>query len=201
LERGWQPTAYQYTDATGAVVYEKLRLEFFDSAGVRIAKTFRQRHRNDNGNVVENLRGIEPLPYRLEEMAANPDATVWVVEGEKCADAVAETGRTATSVSKWTADIVAHFRGRDVVVVPDNDDPGRRIAAQAEAALRPVAKTLRLASLPSSTPRKKMVGISLTSWRAAATWPTLKPNLRGRTMVMDLFGGTKSARAAMPTTS
>ena len=154
VERGWQPTIYDYDDANGVTVYHKVRLELFDSAGVRIGRTFRQRRRDANGRHVENLDGVSPVPYRLPEIVANPEPLIWVLEGEKCADAVAATGRLATSVAKWTAEVISNFQGRDVIVVPDNDDAGAKLAAKADAALRPVAKSVRIAKPPVLNPAR-----------------------------------------------
>lgn len=154
FERGWHATAYDYMCADGKSVYQNVRLELFDTTGTRIGKTFRQRRHDDSGRVVENLTGVQHVPYRLPDLIENPDATIWVNEGEKCADAVADTGRIATSVAKWTDEVISHFRGRDVIVVPDNDDAGARRAAKAEAALRPVAKSLRIAKPPVLDPAR-----------------------------------------------
>ena len=148
LQRGWQPTIYPYEGEDGVTAYERLRLELFDSTGIRIKKTFRQRHYDQDGNVIENMHGVSPLPYRLLDIMGDTGAVIWLVEGEKDADALAAIGMTATSVSKWTDEIIEHFRGRDVVVVPDNDDPGARHAANAEAALLPLVKSLRIARPP-----------------------------------------------------
>lgn len=152
--RGWRATAYPYEDENGATVFENVRLELFDNHGHRVEKTFRYRRHDGDGNVVENLDGIAPLPYRLQDILADTGAVIWVVEGEKDADALAAIGRTATSVSKWTEEIIEHFRGRDVVVVPDNDDAGAKRAAKANAALLPVVKSLRIAHPPVLDPSR-----------------------------------------------
>jgi putative DNA primase/helicase len=84
---------------------------------------------------------------------------VYVVEGEKCVDALVELGLTATTTSgganNWSkADgetIRRAFAGRRVVVLPDNDEPGRRYAASAMRDLLQVAaevKVLPLSGLP-----------------------------------------------------
>lgn len=48
------------------------------------------------------------IPYRLPELiATQPDAPVFITEGEKCADIVVKCGYVTTSASegpgKWTA--------------------------------------------------------------------------------------------------
>jgi hypothetical protein len=76
----------------------------------------------------------EPRPlYRLRELLATPQNTwIWVVEGEKAADALATCGLCATTSAggakaahktDWTP-----LAGRRVVVLPDADDAGERYA-------------------------------------------------------------------------
>jgi hypothetical protein len=76
----------------------------------------------------------EPRPlYRLPELLqADPQEPVFVLEGEKCAEAAAELGLVATTSSgganaaaksDWTP-----LRGRHVVILPDNDAAGRQYA-------------------------------------------------------------------------
>jgi hypothetical protein len=93
------------------------------------------------------------LPYRLPELL-DSDRTepVWICEGEKCADAVAAIGLTATSASegagKWTADLNEWFRDRIVYVLPDNDEPGRKHAELITRNLSGVAREVRIVELP-----------------------------------------------------
>ncbi|MEQ9461113.1 MAG: AAA family ATPase [Phycisphaeraceae bacterium] len=78
-------------------------------------------------------RAIKPHPlYRLPELAKDPDAAVYVTEGEKCADLVASLGLVSTtsaggaqraSGTDWTP-----LAGRDVIVLPDEGGPGGRYA-------------------------------------------------------------------------
>ena len=76
--------------------------------------------------------GRNPL-YRLVDLKNNPSSLVWIVEGEKCADALAERGFVATasgsatsaSITDWTP-----IKGRNVVIWPDKDDAGRKYATQ-----------------------------------------------------------------------
>jgi hypothetical protein len=68
----------------------------------------------------------KPL-YNLNEILKRPDETVWIVEGEKCADALmilrilATTSGGATSAEEadWSP-----LYNRHITVWPDNDEPG-----------------------------------------------------------------------------
>lgn len=96
----------------------------------------------------------EPLPlYRLPELLAS-SGRVYVAEGEKCVEALAQPGLTATTSahganaphkSEWSP-----LSGRDVVVLPDADEAGRRYAADVARilyGLNPPA-TVRIVELP-----------------------------------------------------
>ena len=75
-----------------------------------------------------------PRPlYRLVELLAS-SGRVYVVEGEKAADAVASLGLVATT-SAGGAKAAAKtdwspLAGRKVVILPDNDAPGEAYAAE-----------------------------------------------------------------------
>jgi len=91
------------------------------------------------------------IPYRLPELLARPDDPVFVVEGEKDADRLIDAGLIATTSSegagKWTASCASYLHGRDVFVIPDNDDPGR-LHAQIVIDTLPGASLLVLPELP-----------------------------------------------------
>jgi RecA-family ATPase len=131
---------YDYRDADGTLLYQVLRLE---------PKDFRQRRPDGNGKWIWKLEDRRVL-YRLSELLKFPDASVFVCEGEKDADRVAELGCCATTVAagKWTAECVAGLAGRDVAILEDNAEAGRTKALAAAQALNGAAKTIRIVSLP-----------------------------------------------------
>jgi hypothetical protein len=101
------------------------------------------------------LAGVEPVLYRLPLLVARAEDVVFVVEGEKDADNLAALDLLATTspmgAGKWRASYSETLRGRHVVILPDNDDTGRKHAQQVAAALQGVAgsvKVLDLADLP-----------------------------------------------------
>ena len=111
---------YDYTDQHGEVVYQIRRYE---------PKTFRQVRPDGNGGWLHNLDGVTPVPYRLHEMLARPNEPVFVVEGEKAADRLAKLGILATTNNggskNWKPELNQWFAGRNVVILPDNDEAGR----------------------------------------------------------------------------
>ena len=77
----------------------------------------------------QGLQPKRPLLY-LEKLAAQPDAPVVVCEGEKAADAAASLlpDHVATcwpnGSKAWSKADFTPLRGRDVLLWPDNDQPG-----------------------------------------------------------------------------
>lgn len=131
---------YDYTDANGKLLYQVLRYE---------PKDFRQRQPNGNGGWTWKVDDRH-VPYRWHDLLKFPDATIFVTEGEKDADRVAELELCATTVAagKWTDDCIKALTGRDIVILEDNDDAGRNKALEAATALHGTAKTIRIVSLP-----------------------------------------------------
>lgn len=92
------------------------------------------------------------VPYRLPELL-DSTGTVVIVEGEKAADAAVDLGQCAiTSVAgsnqakgtDW-----AHIKGREVVIVPDNDTPGDKYAKEvARLCYKADAASVSIAKLP-----------------------------------------------------
>jgi putative DNA primase/helicase len=104
----------------------------------------------------------EPRPlYRLREiLAASEGAFVFVVEGEKCADVVASLGFYATTSAGGAnaADKTdwSPLRGKNVVILPDNDSAGERYADEVARLCREVGaasiRVLRLADYATGLP-------------------------------------------------
>lgn len=100
----------------------------------------------------KGLNGAERILYRLPDLLADPGATVFIVEGEKCADALAELGFVATTnpegAGKWRDELSAALAGREVVILPDNDEPGREHATTVAASVAEHAAGVRVLTLP-----------------------------------------------------
>ena len=142
---------YDYTDADGQLRYRVVRLK---------PKDFRVKRPDPAkaGEWLWNLADCEPLPYRLPAVlsAIAAGETVFVVEGEKDADALTALGLTATTnhggAGRWTPACSRHFAaGAKVVVIADNDRPGLNHALNVVRRLRDrgcAAFSLRLPDLP-----------------------------------------------------
>lgn len=134
---------YDYRDEQGAGLFQAVRLS---------PKTFRLRRRNEEGEWGWKMDGVRRVPYRLPELQGQ--RLVLLVEGEKDADNVAAVGLPATTTPTggggWGEEYAAIIKAagvEKVVVIPDNDAPGRRYAAQAGTALTACGITVRVLEL------------------------------------------------------
>jgi hypothetical protein len=137
---------YPYQDERGLLLFEVLRFE---------PKSFAQRRPDGRVGYAWDLTGVRRVPYRLPELL-NATGTVYVAEGEKDTDRLAEMGLTATcnpcGAGNWRPEFNQHFAERDVIILPDNDGPGLAHADDVARGLYPVAKSVRvvwLAGVPS----------------------------------------------------
>jgi 5S rRNA maturation endonuclease (ribonuclease M5) len=79
------------------------------------------------------------------------DEIVFLVEGEKDADALAALGYVATTKSGgsggWKPELTKWFKGKNVFVVPDNDEAGRKTARNSASALAGIAGSVKVADI------------------------------------------------------
>ena len=141
--------SYDYYNSDGVLAYQVLR---FDNP-----KTFRQRRPDDRGGWINSIKDIDPLPYNLPAIVTNPQAPVFIVEGEKCADALIELGLVATTNSggskNWKPELAQYFADRNVVVLPDNDEAGQAHADTVIAALYGTSGKIKRLDLPNLPPK------------------------------------------------
>ena len=119
---------YIYRDPDGREAYCKIREKFADGH-----KKFSFLYTGPDGTVIYK----KPKPcnnlYNLDRLtAAKKTETLYIVEGEKCADSMTEAGFLATStntgaespkLSETDKEILGKFSNK--IVIPDNDSPGR----------------------------------------------------------------------------
>lgn len=116
-------------------------------------KTFRQASRREDGRWSwSGIEGRAPL-YRLPSLLAKSSEAVVVVEGERKVELLEQMGLVATcSVQGANAARKTDWgqlRGREVVVLPDNDDAGRGYAREVKRlALNAGAVSVRIVELP-----------------------------------------------------
>ena len=134
---------YKYTAEDGSLAYIKQRYEYDDKS-----KSFA--FYTPNG---EKGRGGKSYPYNLlDVLAAESDETIYFCEGEKCVEAVKKAGYIATSLdaganSIWKKEYNAYFESKNVIILPDNDEPGMKYAVNIKKEL-PNAVIKELPDLP-----------------------------------------------------
>lgn len=145
---------YNYTDETGKLRFSVVRIMPKDGK-----KTFRQCRPAEasvdgfpivTGVPMEVRNGIL---YRLPRVKAaiRQGAVVYVVEGEKDVETLEAMRLVATTspmgADHWTKAHGEQLRGANVVIVPDNDEPGRKYGEEVAKTLKGVAESVRIVHL------------------------------------------------------
>ncbi|MDA8155220.1 MAG: AAA family ATPase [Actinomycetota bacterium] len=132
---------YDYTDKTGAVLFQALRYQ---------PKGFYQRRPDGKGGYIPNLQGVRLVPFNLPEVLKAK--SVIICEGEKDCLNLKALGLTATcnpmGAEKWRPEYNEYFKGKRVAILPDNDEPGRKHAHQVAQALKGTAESVKVVELP-----------------------------------------------------
>jgi putative DNA primase/helicase len=129
---------YGYTDERGELLYEIVRFE---------PKDFRQRYPDSHGGFVWKKHPQQVL-YHLPEVLEAP--IVFLVEGERDVETLRSWGFAATTnaggaKAPWLPQFTEALAGREVVLIPDNDEPGRaRVLTIARALLGTAARLILL---------------------------------------------------------
>ncbi len=113
-----------YTDQAGKPLYRVKRIEWTKNGEPK--KSFIQ-ERYIGGKWVVGLGNTSPVPFNWSELNRRAEEKVFIVEGEKCCDALTALGFLATTASGGSntkIDWAKFIDHRDVVILPDNDKPG-----------------------------------------------------------------------------
>jgi putative DNA primase/helicase len=148
--RGEIIETYDYVDESNRLLFQVVRKD---------PKDFYQRRPKDGGGWINKLEDTRRVLYRLPDLlAADKAEPVFIVEGEKDANALRKLGLIATTNvggaskpgtrSKWRPEYSEMLRGRRVILVPDNDDTGRHHAQQVAGFLHGVAESITVVELP-----------------------------------------------------
>jgi hypothetical protein len=139
---------WEYQDENKTTVFVKQRLRIGESG-----KTYRLYKVDADGRRHTTLGDARIVPYNLPELldAKSAGRIIYLVEGEKAADALATLKVTATTAhtgaGSWPEAITEYFAGANVVILPDNDLPGWRYAQKAVDAIWPIAKNVKVVDL------------------------------------------------------
>ena len=144
LEKEW---VYRAED--GTELFTKRRYKTNDAKG----KTYSIHRVDAAGKRIAGIKDTRIVPLNLPEIieAKQSGRAIYLVEGEKAADALTSIGAIATTshtgAGSWPTEITQYFAGANVVVIPDNDQPGISYAKRAIAHLLPVVKSIRYLDL------------------------------------------------------
>ena len=138
IQRRRTVAEYDYRDETGALLYQVVRTD---------PKGCYQRRPDGAGGWV-NKKGTRQVLYRLREVLEA--AIIFVVEGEKDVERLREHGFVATTNAggadaPWLPQFTEALRGKEIILIPDNDPPGRkRVLKIARALLHSAARIIVL---------------------------------------------------------
>lgn len=150
-----QEAVYEYRDAGGVLKYGVFR--YRNPNGT---KSFTQHPwTGDRGWGYGSgcMDGVEPIPYRVADLSDNPYGGVYVVEGERDVDRLKSHGFIATTSHGGASNVektwgnprfVEWFKGRHVILIPDNDDVGRQFMNEVGKSLSGIAESIRILELP-----------------------------------------------------
>lgn len=135
---------YDYTDENGALLYQVVRL---------LPKGFLQRRLDGAGQWSYKTAGIRRVLFGLRELAGG--RTVYIAEGEKDVITLRSLGLRATTnangATTWRDDYAQQLCAagvETVIVLPDNDDAGRKHANVVARSCRSRGLTATIVELP-----------------------------------------------------
>jgi AAA domain/Helix-turn-helix domain of resolvase len=158
---------YDYVEEGGQLLFQVVRYE---------PKKFSQRRPDGKGGWLWKLDQTRRVLYRLPEIIAaiQKHRHIFLVEGEKDADNLANLGFVATTcpggANKWRDEFTRMLKGANVVVIPDNDVAGRQHVENIVSRLRGVAERLRVLDIAKIWPACPDKG-DVSDWLAAGGDP------------------------------
>jgi hypothetical protein len=180
---------YDYRDERGELLFQTVRYE---------PKDFKQRRPDGKGDWIWNMQGVRLVPYRLPKVLAAE--VIVICEGERDVHTLEALEVAATcspmGAGKWRPEYSKHFRSKAIVIIPDNDEPGRKHAAEEAISVLAVAERVRIVELPKGKDATEWVQLggtlaelkvliqrapdltmeSLVEWRAK--WGLIKADAR-----------------------
>lgn len=139
--RGKLEEAYSYLDGEGRLCFQACR---------HVPKTFCFRRPDGQGGWEYNLKGVQPVPFNLPHVLKAQ--MVFIAEGEKDCTNLKNVGLTGScnpmGAGKWRQEYNHFFKDKEVIILPDNDEPGRKHADAVARHLHGIAKSVKILALP-----------------------------------------------------
>jgi len=129
LDKGFKPAGlHAYTDVDGNPIFYRIRCKHPET----LEKWIRPIHKNGNGFEMgePKFQNGKPL-YALHRIANNPEAIVWITEGEQKVNALNKLGLVATTSGGATSADTTDWkplRRKTIKIFPDYDDAGKSYA-------------------------------------------------------------------------
>jgi len=134
---------YDYRNEQGEILFQVVRYE---------PKGFKQRRPDGKGGWTWNVGGVRRVLYSLPEVLRASD--VLIVEGERDVEAARRLNFVATcnpgGAGKWREEYGESLRGKQVAIIADADEPGRKHAQQVAESLYGKAASVKLLEFPQA---------------------------------------------------
>jgi hypothetical protein len=133
-----------FTDEDGNLLFQEVR---------HSPKGFQQRAPDGKGGWRWSIKGVRRVLFNLPALvAADPNETVWLSEGTKDVSRLAKEGLVATcnpmGAGSWISEYNESLKGRHVVILGDNDAPGRKHVRQVASSLLGTAVSIKVLEFP-----------------------------------------------------
>lgn len=136
---------YNYvSSANGEYAFTKIRMQdkrmiYGVLCNNRFSYGLNGRHRKDLKSVYGDLKALNK--------AIAENNPVFIPEGEKDVDTLTKRGYTAITyggVNDWQSDFATLFKGAEIYILADNDEPGRKVANTILSDLKGIAKSVKV---------------------------------------------------------
>jgi hypothetical protein len=158
---GQEVERYGYCDENGIPLFDVVRFE---------PKDFRQQAVDGRWTI----KGIRQVPYHLRKLLSDPEATIFVVEGEKDVLSLEALGLVATTnpggAGKWKNldpyALKTAFTDRDVVILGecDKSGAGQKHVVEVQESLAALAKRLKVIPSLPHPPDRYETGWDVSDW-------------------------------------
>jgi 5S rRNA maturation endonuclease (ribonuclease M5) len=150
IDLGAPVATWKYYDTRGNLIASVRR---YEPDGTPASKTYRPYcYKTVSGHKTWGAGAPDPRPlYRLPDIAFSP--SVVLVEGEKCAQALADLGIEATTAMQGAKAPIektdwSPLQGKEIILWPDADAPGHDYMAKVAARLIATGCKVRLVRIP-----------------------------------------------------
>lgn len=140
--KGQKVAEYNYYNEDAQLSQVVERFESRDGS-----KYFKQKHMLKTGVWNYSAYPGQLVPYNYFDWK-DKNEPIFLVEGEKCADALTKIGCNSATIpggaSAWNSLYSRFFLSKDVVILPDNDVAGRDYADQVFESLLYICKSIKI---------------------------------------------------------